>query len=134
MAIDIKDFYLNTPLDRPELLRMKLSYFPEDIIEHYQLKDKADKKGFLFVKCVRGMYGLPHAGIIAQQLLEGRLNNHGYSQSTTTPGFWKHKWLPICFSLIVDDFGVKYVGNEHTEHLVAALRETYSVTSDWKGT
>ena len=80
------------------------------------------------------MYGLAHASIIAQQLLEGRLNNHGYSQSTTTPGFWKHKLRPIRFSLIVDDFGVKYVGNEHAEHLLAAQRETYSVTSDWKGT
>ena len=91
MAIDIKDFYLNTPLDQPELLRIKLSYLPEDVIKHYQLKYEADKKGFLFVKCVRGMYGLPHAGIIAQQLLEGLFNNHGYSQSTTTQGFWKHK-------------------------------------------
>ena len=36
--------------------------------------------------------------------------------------------------MIVDDFGVKYVGNEHAEHLVAALRKTYSVTSDSKGT
>ena len=34
MTIDIKDFYLTTPLERPEYLRMKLSYFPDDVIEH----------------------------------------------------------------------------------------------------
>ena len=37
MCLDIKDFYLNTPLDRPEYLRMKLDTFPEDVIQHYNL-------------------------------------------------------------------------------------------------
>ena len=61
MTIDIKDFYLNTPLERLEYLRMKLSYFPDDVIEHYKHKGKVDRKGFVYVKIVRGMYGLPHA-------------------------------------------------------------------------
>ena len=87
MANDIKDFYLNTPLARPEYLRMKLSQFPEDVIDHYTLKDKVGAKGFVHVKCVKGMYGLLHAGIMAQQLLEERLSRHGYHQSKTTPGF-----------------------------------------------
>ena len=66
MAIDLKDFYLNTPMERPEYLRMKLSYFPDDVIEHYKLKDKVDTKGNLYIRVARGMYGLPYAGIIAQ--------------------------------------------------------------------
>ena len=85
MVIDIKDFYLNTPLDKLEFFRMKLAYFPDDVIEHYNLKDKVDAKGNVYVKCVRGMYGLPHARIIAQQLLESRVNHHGYYQSRITP-------------------------------------------------
>ena len=113
---------------------MKLSHFPEDVIEHYQLKDKVDAKGFVYVKCVKGIYGLPHAGIIAQRLLEERLGKHGYYQSKTTPGFWKHKWRPISFSLIVDDFGVKYVGEEHVQHLLKILRKDYVVSTDWEGT
>ena len=44
MAINIKYFYLNTPLVKSEFLRMKLSYFPDDVIEHYKLKDKVDTK------------------------------------------------------------------------------------------
>ena len=63
------------------------------------------------------MYGLPHVGIIAQKLLEERLNKAGYHQSDKTPRFWKHEWRPISFSLIVDDFGVKYKGDEHVKHL-----------------
>ena len=133
MCLDLKDFYLNTPMERPEYLRLRYAHFPQDVIDHYQLKDKVDPKGYLYVKAVRGMYGLPHAGIIAQELLTKRLEKHGYYQSETTPGFWRHKTRPICFSLIVDDFGVKYVGKEHAEHLVNVLKEHYKVSEDWKG-
>ena len=104
MTIDIKYFYLNTPMERPEYLRMKMANFPDDVIEHYKLKDKVDAKGNLYVKCRKGMYGLPNAGIIAQKLLEERLNKAGYYQSDKTPGFWKHKWRPVALSLIVDGF------------------------------
>ena len=97
MTIDIRDFYLNTPTERLEFVRMKIANFPEDVIEHYNLRNKVVEKGNLYIKCVKGMYGLPHAGIIAQKLLEERLNAAGYYQSDKTPGFWKHKWRPICF-------------------------------------
>ena len=71
------------------------------------------------------MYGLPQAGILAQNLLEKRLKKKGYYQSMYTPGLWLHEWQPIQFSLVVDDFGVKYVGKEHAKHLVDALVEHY---------
>ena len=133
MTIDIKDFYLNTPLERPEYLRMKLSYFPDDVVQHYKLQEKVDSKGFVFVKITRGMYGLPHTGIIAQKLLEERLNDHGYHQSKFTPGFWTHESRPICFSLVVDDFGVKYVRKEDAQHLVDVLKENYTISKEWDG-
>ena len=134
MTINIKDFYLNTPMDRPEFLRMKIETFPEDVIAHYKLREKVDEKGFLYIRVERGMYGLPHAGIIAQKLLEERLAKHGYHQSDKTPGLWTHDWRPISFSLIVDDFGVKYVGKEHADHLINCLKtDTYKLTEDWEG-
>ena len=79
------------------------------------------------------MYGLPQSGILAQELLEERLKKKGYHQSKITPGFWTHEWRPICFTLIVDDFGVKYVGREHAEHLLGAIEEHYECSSDWDG-
>ena len=69
----------------------------------------------------RGMYGLPQAGIIAQNLLTKRLHKAGYSQSKVTPGYWRHSWRPISFSLVVDDFGVKYINKEDVEHLISVL-------------
>ena len=70
MTIDIKDFYLKTPMVRYEYFRMKLELFPEDIIEEYDLRNKVDAKGNVHCEVRRGMYGLSQAGIIAQELLE----------------------------------------------------------------
>ena len=56
-----------------------------------------------------------------------------YFQSETVPGLWKHKWRPIQFTLVVDDFGVKYVGEEHAKHLVSVLEEHYDISTDWHG-
>ena len=77
------------------------------------------------------MYGLPQAGLIAQQLLEKRLNEEGYRQSKVVPSLWTHDWRPITFSLVVDDFDVKYVGDDHAQHLVSVLKGHYNITDDW---
>ncbi len=90
--MDISNFYLMTPLKRKEYLRMKLSDMPEDVIDHYNLNEKATEDGSIYVAVKRGMYGLPQAGILAQELLEQRLNAHGYHQSKFTPGLWTHEW------------------------------------------
>eukprot|EP00804_Cyclotella_cryptica_P013344 CCRYP_005116-RA/>CCRYP_005116-RA protein AED:0.47 eAED:0.60 QI:0/0/0/1/0/0/2/0/63 len=37
MTIDIKDFYLNTPMAQPEFMRLKLADIPEDFIILYNL-------------------------------------------------------------------------------------------------
>ena len=77
------------------------------------------------------MYSLPQAGIIAQQLLETRLAAHGYHQSTTTPGLWQHDTRSICFTLVVDDFGVKYMNKTNGEYLLSAIQKYYKFLSDW---
>ena len=40
---------------------------------------------------------------------------------------------PVLFSLVVDDFGIKYVGKQHVNHLLEALKEHYEVSKDWDG-
>ena len=42
--MDLKDFYLNTPMDIPEFIHMKLDIFPEDVIKEYNLMKKVDTK------------------------------------------------------------------------------------------
>ena len=45
-----------------------------------------------------------------------------------------HKWRPIQFVLLVDDFGIEYVGKEHVLHLLKTLEKNYEITTDWEGT
>ena len=40
-----------------------------------------------------------------------------------TPGLYLHKTRPISFTLVVDDFGVKYVDKENTLHLEKTLQD-----------
>jgi len=35
------------------------------------------------------------------------------------------------FTLVVDDFGVKYIGKEHVDHLVEILKQYYTMLEDW---
>ena len=45
---------------------------------------------------------------------------------------WPHRWKPFCSSLILDDFGVKFSGKEHAEHLIKALGG-YEIEINWEG-
>jgi hypothetical protein len=134
MTIDIKDFYLMTPMERYEYFKMKIDLIPEEIIKEYNLRNKVDDRGYVHCEVRRGMYGLPQAGLIAQEQLIKRLKKAGYHQSETSPGFWKHEWRPISFTLVVDDFGVKYVGKENADHLISVLQGNYEIDIDWEGT
>ncbi len=98
MTMDINDFYLNIPMVQYEYMRPKLSNMPDDVIEHYNLRAIATADSFVYCEIRKGIYGLPQAGIISQQLLEMRLAEHGYHQSTTMPGLWQHDMRPICFT------------------------------------
>jgi hypothetical protein len=123
-----------TPLHHPKFIQMKLSDIPDKVIEEYKLREKATKNGSIYIKAKLGMYGLPQSGILANKLLEKRLNKHGYQQSKLVPGLWKHDTRPIQFTLVVDDFGVKYVGEEHAQHLKNMLEQHCTLTCDWTGT
>ena len=79
---------------------------------------------------IRGMYGLPQSGLLVNELLEKRLNKNGYYQSKYMPGLWKHEWRPVQFTLVVDDFGMKYVGKGHALHLKQTLEKDYTVTTE----
>ena len=79
------------------------------------------------------MYVLPQAGQVAHDDLVKHLEPYGYHPSNKTMGLWTHKNGPINFTLVVDDFGVKYLGKEHTLNLKSALEDKYKVTTDWEG-
>ncbi len=78
MTIDIKDFYLMTPMSRYEYFWMKLELIPQYVINEYKLHEQVDPDGNGYWEVRRGTYWLPQAGIIAQELLEEQLRKAGY--------------------------------------------------------
>ncbi len=46
---------------------------------------------------------------------------------------WYHKTRPITFTLVVDNFGVKYVNKVDVDHLIASIKKNYMLTEDWTG-
>jgi hypothetical protein len=54
-SADIKNMYLETPLDQYEYMKMPLTLFPADIIEYYKLMDKA-LDGYVYMDIRKGMY------------------------------------------------------------------------------
>jgi hypothetical protein len=77
------------------------------------------------------MHGLPQAGILRNELLQRRLALDGYHPIEHTPCLWKHETRPVWFSLVVDDFGIKYIGRDNAEHLIASIKKNYAISSDW---
>jgi hypothetical protein len=134
MMINLKDVFLMMPMMRYEYFCIKLDLFPDNIIKEYKLRAIVDSNGNVFCEVWRGMYGLPQAGIITQELLKKRLCIAGYTQSKLTPGYWTHTWRPISFTLVVDNFGVKYINKDNVEHLLDVLKKDYTCDTDWEGT
>ncbi len=98
-------------LDRFKYMKMPISLFPTWIIRQYHLQ-KHILNGFIYLEMQRAIWGLPQAGILANKLLQKRLVPHGYYECANTPGLWKHITRPILFMLVINDFGVKYAGQE----------------------
>ena len=134
MCCDIKDFYLNTDMARYEYMRIPVHQIPKKIMDLYNLEPLVHK-GAVYVEIRKTCYGLPQSGRLSNEKLVPVLEKAGYLQSSHTPGLFKHETRPVAFSLVVDDFGVKYVGKEHADHLLDTLRAAgYQITVDWEGT
>ena len=129
---DIKNFYLNNDLPEPEYMKFDINNIPNEIITQYNLQLLVDNKGFVYVKIVKGMYGLKQAGIIAHKALIEHLKPYGYHPAKHTPGLWQHATRDTLFTLVVDDFAVKYTSKANAHHLRDALKDKYTISEDWQ--
>ena len=129
---DIANFYLNNPMNRYEYMKLPLDIIPEEITQQYKLINLAHK-GFVYMEIQKGMYGLPQAGNITNDKLKLHLAKFGYESAPISSVLLRHKTLPLQFSLIVDDFGIKYERQEDIIHLLNALKTIYKLSEEWDG-
>ena len=132
VTFDISNFYLQTPLDHPEYICIKISNIPQDFIDEYNLLYFV-RDGWVYFEINHGVYSLPQLGILVNNLLKECLSKHRQYQCTNSPVLWIHKWRPILFRKIVNNFGVEYLCNCHAHHLRDSLKQHYDITENWKG-
>jgi hypothetical protein len=124
--------YLTAALEYYEYMKIPLTLFPRWIIKQYGLS-KHQLDGWVHLEMRQAVWGLPQAGILANKKLKRKLAPSGYCECIDTPGLWKHESRPLTFTLVVDDFGVKYEKKDDAEHLIASIKSTYRLTKDWTG-
>ena len=65
LSMDIKYFYLETPMLRPEYMKVPLKYFSQDIQDKYKLQDLVHSDGHVYTRINKGMHGLKQADVLA---------------------------------------------------------------------
>jgi hypothetical protein len=101
---------------------INLASLPQETIDKYDLSELS-QDGKVYIEIQKEMHGVPQASILANKLLQRNFAKDGYRPTTHIHGLWTHDTRPISFSLVVDDFGVKYVGRENAEHLMECIRK-----------
>jgi hypothetical protein len=89
-SIDLKNFYLDTPMLNPEYVCIKISNIPNEVIDEYKLTGQ-DQDGWIYFKIRQGCYGLLQAGILANNLLRSRLEAKGFYEAASTSSLWHHR-------------------------------------------
>ena len=63
MICDLKYFFLATPMESPEYMKIPYKYFPEDICKKYNLDTLVHADGYIYCKINKGMYGLKQTAV-----------------------------------------------------------------------
>ncbi len=97
-SIDLKNFYLDTPMPDPEFVRIKISDIPAEFIEEYNLTGK-DRDGWIYFEIHQGCYGLPQAGILTNKSSlhpprSQTILRSGYHSWSLAPQMATHPILP----------------------------------------
>ena len=129
MTMDLKDFFLATPMARSKYMRIHSKYFPPETKALYMI----DSDGYVYVEINKGKNEFKQASVIAYQPLVKHLDGHGYYPVPFTTGIWSHQNLKTMLCICVDDFGINFFSQQDANHLLTALRQKYDVTVEWTG-
>ena len=67
-----------------------------------------DADGYFYMENRKGMPELKQDGRLSRYCMTKNLARNGYAPVPNTPSFWRHHMSDLVFSLVVDDFGIKY--------------------------
>ena len=96
--------------------------FPQYFIDENQIEQLFINNKILVI-FFKDMYGLPQSGQLVYIAPIKHLQLDGYTRAGFTPGLFKHATRDNFFSLVIDDFGVKYTAKNDALHLIYTLNE-----------
>jgi hypothetical protein len=102
MTGDLKDFYLNTPMEHYDYVRIPVNVIPNSIMVKYNLLDSVNPHRICISEICKGMYGLSLASRIANNRLTTFLAPHGYALVLSPLAFGHTKMSNLAFTLVVD--------------------------------
>ena len=129
-TLDIKDYYYCTPMTEEDHAQMPLTSIPTEIQCNLRCIYVNEQ---VYLEVRKGMPALKQSGIIAHNRLSKNLEQAVYECSQCVPSLWRHKSLPISFTLVVDDFGAQHIGKDAVLRLIDTLRKQYVMFIDWSG-
>ena len=71
-------------MERHGFMRMPIDSIPPEFAEAYCLYKKV-QNGYVYIGIIKGMYGLPQASILANELLKEQLDKYRYVELPHTP-------------------------------------------------
>jgi len=136
ITADLQDAYLSEdlPPGESEYLSLLVSHFPSDCREEFGISHLSETT-IIYYQILKGLYGMPQAGLLYQTGLIHHLSQYGYHMSLTTPCLFYHDTSNVKFLLWVDDFIIKYQRSDQAsiDHLLNCLRQKYTITVDLTG-
>ena len=120
-------------MSRTEYTRINSKYFPIYIREKYHIDGLIEADGYLYIKIIKGMYGLKQAARIAYNHLISCMEPRGYYPVPFITVLWAHKTRKIKYCLCVDDFGVNVFTKYDVNHLINSLKKHYAISTYWEG-
>ena len=121
MCMDIKDYFLTTPMEHPEFMRVKHEYILEDIMKKYNTDNTVIKDSWAHGKIQKGIPELCQAATLAHRDLKNSIEPCDYAPILGTFGLWKHNKRLTIFCLCIDNFGVKHWSKQDTQYLYNAV-------------
>ena len=128
LVLDIKHFYYNTSVDRYKYMCLSLHSILDNIIAQYNLLAHP-LDGWVYLNIRKVMSSLKQADIVTNNRLTLHLTKHVYAPVPRTSSLLAHAHLPMMFSLVVNDFGIKYT--RHTPQPVHHLRRLVWIDFLW---
>ena len=99
----VKNVYLDTPLEEPEYVRIKLTEIPKELLGEYTIL-KFQRNGWIYFEIIRGCYGIKHSGKLSNDLLHTRLERQTTTNQPLLRDFGSTNGDKLCHGFLLHNF------------------------------